>query len=105
MVKAHFLCLLLLPSVLGHGNLVKPFAWWDTQRIGWWWDAEGEHSDVGCGNLDLPPTEFLEVTGNPPDCPKMWFTADAVLPEGQQATLPEYMSQPGAAAGPPRPSA
>ena len=67
--------------------------------------TEGEHSDVGCGNLALPPTEFLEVTGNPPDCPKMWFTADAVLPEGQQATLPEYMAQPGAAAGPPQPSA
>ena len=59
MVPAHLLCLVLLPPAHGHGNLVRPFAWWDTQKIGWWWDADGEHSDVGCGNLDLPPTEYL----------------------------------------------
>ena len=78
----------------GHGNMVKPYAWWDTQKIGWHFDDDGELSDVGCGNLDLPPTEYEEVTGNPPDCPKMWFTSGAILPEDQEPTLPDYLSQP-----------
>ena len=35
---------------------------------------------VGCGVLDLPDSEFVEVTGDPPDCMKMWFTAKTEIP-------------------------
>ena len=97
MALVHLFYMTLLPAsmlVNGHGNMVKPFAWWDTQKIGWWWDEYGNHSDVGCGNLDLPPTEYEELTGNPPDCPKMWFTSDATLPEDQEPTIPDFISQP-----------
>ena len=95
-----FLYVSLLPAstlVHGHGNMVKPFAWWDTQKIGWWWDENEELTNVGCGNLDLPLTEYMELTGNPPDCPKMWFhggSPGAKLPEDQEPTIPEPMSQP-----------
>ena len=48
--------------VNGHGNMVKPLALWDEQKYGWCWDEDGNH-DVGCGNLDLPHTEFDDVKG------------------------------------------
>ena len=97
MALVHLLFVILLPSstlVQGHGNMVKPYAWWDTQKIGWWFDENGDRSYVGCGNLDLPATEFEEVKAKKPDCQEMWFTGGAVLPEDQEPTLPEYMSQP-----------
>ena len=93
----HLLFVILLPAstlVHGHGNMVKPYPWWDTQKIGWWHDENGDKSNIGCGSLDLPPTEFEEVKGKKPDCQEMWFSGGAKLPEDQEPTLPDYMSQP-----------
>ena len=72
----HSFLLFLLPLaslVSGHGNMVKPLAIWDEQRHGWCWDEDGNH-DVGCGNLDLPHTEFEDVKGKKPDCFQYWFS-------------------------------
>ena len=99
MAPTHLLCITLLPAsilVNGHGNMVKPYAWWDKQKIGWWYDENKEKTDVGCGNLDLPDTEYVELTGKSPDCPSMWFQGGgtATIPQDQEPTIPDFMSQP-----------
>ena len=42
-------CVLLLHSgsdlVCGHGNMVRPMAWYDEDHLGWEWD-EGGDSDI-----------------------------------------------------------
>ena len=40
--------------VNGHGNIVKPMAWWDENQAGWHWDQDGIDTQLGCGVLDLP---------------------------------------------------
>ena len=89
-------CALLFPlSVLvhGHGNMVRPCAWWDANKIGWYFLENGDESMVGCGTLNLPPNEFEQLTDRAPDCARMWFIK-TTLPEGQEPTLPEEMFQP-----------
>ena len=57
-------CALLFPlSVLvhGHGNMVRPCAWWDANKIGWYFLENGDESMVGCGTLNLPPCPFITV--------------------------------------------
>ena len=93
----HSFFLLLLPLgalVNGHGNMVKPLAIWDEQQYGWCWDESGNH-DVGCGNLDLPHTEFEDVKGKKPDCFQYWFSdwGSSYGIEGEP-TLPEELRQP-----------
>ena len=69
-------CALLFPlSVLvhGHGNMVRPCAWWDANKIGWYFLENGDESMVGCGTLNLPPNEFEQLTDRAPDCARMWF--------------------------------
>merc|ERR1712098_882604 len=46
----YFSVLFLIPSIMGHGNMIRPRTWWNPE--GW----DGNH--VGCGVLDLPDTEF-----------------------------------------------
>ena len=93
----HSFLLFLLPLatlVSGHGNMVKPLAIWDEQQHGWCWDEDGNH-DVGCGNLDLPHTEFEDVKGKKPDCFQYWFSdwGSSFGIEGEP-TLPEELRQP-----------
>ena len=44
-------CVLLLHSggdlVCGHGNMVRPMAWYDEGHLGWEWDeGEGDSIDI-----------------------------------------------------------
>lgn len=96
MALLRFTCALLLPLsalVRGHGNMVRPYAWWDANKIGWYFLENGDESMVGCGTLTFPPNEFEQITGRAPDCARMWFIKTE-LPAGQEATLPEELSQP-----------
>ena len=73
--------------VYGHGNMVKPMAWWDANQDGWYYDEEGHDANLGCCTLNLPQdTQFTNDTGKCPDCMKMWFTAKTELPG--EVTLP-----------------
>ena len=100
MMGLKFLAFVSFISVVrGHGNMVRPMAWWDANQSGWYWDAGVADNGVGCGVLDLPDSEFVEVTGNPPDCMKMWFTSQTEIPG--ERTLPEEMSQPEVKCVPP----
>ena len=40
--------------VTGHGNMVRPPAWWDSDQAGWHWDESGKNTKIGCGVLGLP---------------------------------------------------
>ena len=63
-------------------------------KYGWCWDEDGNH-EVGCGNLDLPHTEFEDVKGKKPDCFQYWFSdwGSSFGLEGEP-TIPEEMRQP-----------
>ena len=79
--------------VNGHGNIVKPMAWWDENQAGWHWDEDGIDTGLGCGVLDMPTnTEFHDETGKDPDCKQYWLSHNAEIPG--EATIPEEMSQP-----------
>ena len=79
--------------VYGHGNMVKPMAWWDANQDGWYYDEEGHDANLGCCTLNLPQdTQFTNDTGKCPDCMKMWFKAKTEIPG--EVTLPWDMSQP-----------
>ena len=97
MASLHLLFTFLIPFsalVHGHGNMVRPYAWWDANKIGWYFLENQDESLVGCGTLNLPPTEFEVVNnGRAPDCAKMWFRK-TTLPEGQEPSIPEEISQP-----------
>merc|ERR1711970_1093226 len=83
----------LCPSVLGHGNMVFPFAWWDVHQAGSFWDEKGRETEMGCGVLDLPDNEFEHSNGHfQADCLMYWFSNKVEIPG--LAVLPEYMSQP-----------
>ena len=100
MMGLKFLAFVSFISVVrGHGNMVRPMAWWDANQSGWYWDAGVADNGVGCGVLELPDSEFVEVTGNPPDCMKMWFTSQTEIPG--ERTLPDEMSQPEVKCVPP----
>jgi len=80
--------------VNGHGNLVFPYAWWDKNQVGWYWDENGADTHVGCGALDLPDdTEFSAAHNGTlkHDCMKYWFTLRTMIPG--HPTIPDYMSQ------------
>ena len=94
------LVLLLVPSllqlctpVLGHGNMVFPYTWWDVHQAGSYWNEKGSETKLGCGVLDLPDNEFEHHSGHPADCMRFWFSNKVEIPG--QAVLPEYMSQEG----------
>ena len=78
--------------VNGHGNMVKPMTWWDSNEVGWCWSETGANNHLGCGVLDLPENEFTDVTGKEPDCFEYWFSNGIEIPG--ERTLPEEMSQP-----------
>jgi len=82
----YFSVLLLIPSIMGHGNMIRPRTWWNP--VGW----DGNH--VGCGVLDLPDTEFEHHNSHAsaPDCMDFWFSNHVEIPG--HATLPDHVSQP-----------
>ena len=70
--------------VNGHGNIVKPMAWWDENQAGWHWDEDGIDTGLGCGVLDMPTnTEFHDETGKDPDCKQYWLSHNAEIPGGR----------------------
>merc|ERR1711936_430562 len=76
----------LCNPVLGHGNMVFPYAWWDVNQVGSQWNENGGNTNIGCGVLDLPEeTEFFEARHHPPDCMSFWFS--------NQVRIPGYMAQ------------
>jgi len=89
-----FPCLLeLCTPVLGHGNMVFPYAWWDVNQAGSFWDDKGRETKMGCGVLDLPDNEFEHHDGHfQADCLIFWFSNKVEIPG--HAVLPDYMSQP-----------
>ena len=95
MIQSH-LCVILLQVfalVHGHGNMVKPLAWWDEEQDGWFYDEDGKDANLGCCTLSLPQdTVFTNQTGKCPDCMKMWFTPQTEITG--EVTLPWDMSQP-----------
>ena len=45
--------------VYGHGNMVKPMAWWDANQDGWYYNDVGHEANLGCCTLNLPQdTQF-----------------------------------------------
>merc|ERR1719167_1437618 len=82
----YFSVLFLIPSIMGHGNMIRPRTWWNPE--GW----DGNH--VGCGVLDLPDTEFEHHNSHAsaPDCMDYWFSNHVEIPG--HATLPDHVSQP-----------
>ena len=56
--KTVAICVLLLHSggdlVCGHGNMVRPMAWYDEDHLGWEWDeGEGDSIDILETSLSL----------------------------------------------------
>ena len=91
----HFILPLLhiITLAYGHGNMVRPMAWWDANQDGWYYDNSGRDTKLGCCTLDLPQdTQYTNETGDCPDCMKMWFTAQTEIPG--EVTLTLEMSQP-----------
>merc|ERR1712240_745496 len=83
----HYLSILFhIPSIMGHGNMIRPRTWWNPE--GW----DGNH--VGCGVLDLPDTEFEHHNSHAsaPDCMDFWFSNHVEIPGHE--TLPDHVSQP-----------
>jgi len=96
--KMGLLVFLLVPSLLqlcipvtGHGNMVFPYAWWDVNQAGSFWDHKGSETKMGCGVHDFPDSEFEQKNGHPPDCLFFWFSNKVKNPH--HATIPEYMAQ------------
>jgi len=79
----YFYILFLIPSIMGHGNMIRPRTWWN---------PVGTEKDIGCGVLDLPHTEFEDVNHKKPDCMNLWFSNNVKIPGN--ATLPDHVSQP-----------
>ena len=96
MEPLHFGVILLQIFALsqGHGNMVKPPAWWDAHEGGWFYDEEGKDANLGCCSLDLPQnTMFTNQTGKCPDCMKMWFTAKTKIPGEMSLPLDMFQSE------------
>jgi len=83
--------LYLCPTALGHGNMVWPMPWWDINQVGAAWDHNGRSTNLGCGVLDLPHTQFEDKYGREPDCMKSWFSNSVLIPGN--ATIPNEMDQ------------
>ena len=94
MVPLHIFCSLLLllcanTLVSGHGNMVKPFTWWDPDQIGWTWElGTGAKTGIGCGSLDLPPEAECSDSGG--DCDENWYANNVKIP-GNATNLPPEM--------------
>jgi len=86
------LCFLLvvatLDSVLGHGNMFHPPAWWDRGS------KLRTPASSGCGVLHLgTDNEFSEHhNGKDPDCMPYWYSNGVYIPGDH--TLPDDMEQP-----------
>ena len=73
--------------------MVRPMAWWDTNRAGWKWDENGHDTGIGCGVLDLTTdTEFDTEQNQDKDCMHLWFSNRIEILGN--ITLPPEMSQP-----------
>ena len=87
------LVVLVLPNsifVLGHGNMVRPFTWWDPEQIGWTWElGTGVKTGIGCGSLDLPPEAESSESGG--DCDENWYANDVKIPGNASSNLPPEM--------------
>ena len=91
-----FMCFTILFAtsklVLGHGNMVRPMAWWDENHVGSYWDETGKAIGMGCGVLDLPSdTEYMESGRGLHDCMQNWLSHNVKIPGTK--TLPDYMNQ------------
>merc|ERR1711915_387626 len=84
MMFIYSLFIFMIPTIMGHGNMMRPRTWWNP--VGW------KENQVGCGVLDLPPTEFEEKKGIKPDCMNLWYSNHVEIPG--HATLPDHVSQP-----------
>jgi len=79
---------LLLGSVLhlaqGHGQMVIPYTWHDTERIGM------SQVGVGCYRASLPPTDsdWPNIDGKK-QCQVEWFTNNTHIPGSP--TIPDWM--------------
>jgi len=80
MIKA-FALLSALPFIDAHGFMVRPAIWSDTNKFLWATDKNGDSTDIGCGNFDLPDdTEFEINNGNKLDCQQWWSTVGTEIP-------------------------
>merc|ERR1712241_813527 len=87
----------VIPLIKGHGQMVRPFVWSDTERYGWFFDEDGNDNKIGCDMIPLPENfEFTDVYPGDqygdPDCLVRWW-ADAVEIPGAR-TIPDEFSQP-----------
>merc|ERR1712215_646263 len=82
----------LCTPVMGHGNMMFPYVWWDVHQAGSVWDDHGANNNVGCGVLDLPDNEFSNThDGKPPECFNFWFANNVRIPG--DASIPDYMAE------------
>ena len=87
------LYLATLPLVQGHGVMVRPAVWSDTENFAWGYDNKGFETNIGCGKLDLPEDTAFEIeSGHKPDCLQHWFTGGAETLGVH--TLPTELMQP-----------
>ena len=89
--------LALIPLINGHANMVYPYVWSDTERMGWFYDENGEDWKLGCAHVEVPDDfEFPEVEDlsnyGGPDCIPMWFNNHVEIPGA--STIPYESSQP-----------
>jgi len=89
--------LALVTLIKGHGNMVRPIIWSDTERKGWFFDEDGNDNKIGCDMMDIPDdfdfSEYWPADGyGDPDCMVRWFN-DAVEIPGSR-TVPDELSQP-----------
>jgi len=79
-----FLILSLIGFASGHGNIVKPPAWFH---------RGGSHLQIGCGVLGLSTDQEYSNShnGKDPDCMQMWYSNHVTIPG--PVTIPDDMSQ------------
>jgi len=90
--KALILSGLTIATVAAHGNMVVPYSWLDSEKVGWfdWW-KEGAPT-IGCGSLDH--LVDYEVQTERLGCIEGWFTNQTCIPgeyEGSCVGVPGSM--------------
>jgi len=78
--------------ISGHGNMVFPYSWLDTDQVGWfdWWKPETP--TIGCGSLDH--VADYPVQTDRLGCIEGWFTNRTCIPgnyEGSCVGVPGSM--------------
>jgi len=93
--------LAFLYVVKGHGNIVKPASWADSEKREWFYDENGVDYDLGCCVQDYPKdVEYLKWTQEMDnlkdrtclDCVSFWFNNHVEIPG--ESTIPYEMSRP-----------